>query len=803
MRISLQWLKDYVDVTDSADALAHRLTMAGLEVGSIERLGEGIGDVVTAQILERGRHPDADRLSLCKVTDGTTVFDIVCGATNMKAGDKVALARVGAKLPGGVEIRKAKIRGQVSFGMMCSERELALSEGHEGIMLLPADTALGARLSDLLGLPDAVLEVELTPNRPDCLSVVGVAREVSALTGAALRLPEPRFAEGLPGVAEQTSIEILAPDLCHRYAARLVRGVRIGPSPQWMQRRLQAAGVRAINNVVDVTNYVLLELGHPLHAFDFARLRGGRIVVKRAQAGEVFTTLDGENRTLDGDTLVICDGEGPVALAGVMGGLNSEVSDDTRDVLVESAWFLPTNIRRTSKKLGLRTEASYRFERGTDIDGLLRALDRTAQLIVELAGGEAAQGIWDAYPTPHPPRRLTLRTAKAAEVLGVPVGAEAAGRYLRALGMTVEPLTDGTLAVEVPTHRVDVEREIDLIEEVARIRGYENIPATLPRVPLSAELPSARLTVADAARDRLMGAGLREVVTLSFIDPREDDRLALSETHALRAHVGLQNPLSAETSVLRTSLLPGLLQVADTNIRRQMRDVRLYEVGRTFHPAAGSDLPQEVLRAGALLAGRRAPVAWWASSEAVDFFDAKGLCEALVGALGLASLRFERAVGCPWLHPGRSAALGVGDTVLGWVGELHPDCLEAYGLGGPVCAFEVDLDAVSTLAAGVGAFGSLARYPAVERDLALIVSRDVSCQRILDEVRALQSPLVRQVTFFDAFEGGRIPEGELSMAFRVVYRSAEKTLTEEEVSAVESELLKQLAEAVGARLRDV
>lgn len=806
MRISLNWLKAYVDVALSPEELARRLTLAGLEVSGVERLGEGIGDVVVAQILEKGPHPNADRLSLCRVTDGAAVHDIVCGATNMGAGDKVALARVGVKLPGGMEIRKAKIRGQASAGMLCSERELGLGEDHAGILILPPEIPVGQPVVEALGLPDAVLEVELTPNRGDCLSVVGVAREVAALTGATLRVPEPRFAESGPPVEEQTSVEIRDPDLCHRYAARVVRGVRLAPSPGWLRQRLRSGGVRAINNVVDVTNYVLLELGHPLHAFDLRRLAGERIVVQRARPGERFTTLDGQERVLDGESLVICDAERPVALAGIMGGLNSEVQDDTVDLLLESAYFLPTNIRATSKKLGLRTEASYRFERGTDVEGLRRALDRAAELIVELAGGAVARGVWDAYPTRHERRRVGLRFSKVDAVLGVAVPPDEVAGRLESLGLTVVRRDEAGLEAQVPPHRVDLEREIDLIEEVARLRGYDTIPATLPTVPMTCEPTPPRVSLADRSRDALASLGLREAITLSFVDPEEDARLGLPEDSALGRKVALANPLSRETAVLRTSLLPGLLRAAGLNARRQNRDVRLFEVGRTYHPHAGErePLPREILRAGGVLTGRRWPLAWWAGAEAVDFFDVKGVVEELLRRLGVAAPRYEPAQDFPWLHPGRGARVlaGKGGEELGWVGEIHPDRRQAYELPAPTLAFEVDLEAAARGSGQPGHFPGLARFPAVERDMALVMDRDIPAQAVLDAVAAVESPLVRSARLFDAFEGGRLPPGKMSLAVRLVYRSDERTLTEEEVAAVEGVILRRLEEGVGARLRD-
>ncbi|MDF1551670.1 MAG: phenylalanine--tRNA ligase subunit beta [Deferrisomatales bacterium] len=803
MRISLNWLRDYVDLRADADELAHRLTMAGLEVSAVETLGAGIEGVVTARIVERGPHPGADRLSLCRVDDGTEIHEIVCGATNMQAGDAVALARVGTRLPGGLKIKKAKIRGQASSGMMCSERELGLGEGHDGILILPPNTALGRPLVEVLGLPDTVFEVDLTPNRADCLSVVGVAREVAALTGAELRLPEPNLAESGEPIADQTSVTIEDPELCRRYAARIVRGVRIGPSPRWLQQRLQAVGVRALNNVVDVTNYVLMELGHPLHAFDLQRLGGQRIVVRRARDGESFTTLDGQERCLDADTLMICDGDGPVAVAGIMGGLNSEVEDTTRDVLLESAYFDPANIRRSSKALGLSTEASYRFERGTDIEGLIRALDRAAGLIAELAGGTVAAGIWDAFPGPRARRRVTCRPARVSAVLGVELSRDAIVTYLQALGLSPVAETGSETTFEVPPHRVDLEREIDLIEEVARLHGYDAIPATLPKVAMTAgERPAARRT-ADRARDVLVAAGLTEAINLSFIDPAEDERLALGADDALRRKVVIQNPLNSETAVLRTTLLPGLLRAAGLNNRRQTGAVRLFEVGRTYHPVDGQVLPREVQRVGAVLAGEQRPLGWLASAQAVDFFDAKGVVEGFVATLGVDGLGWETVTDRPWLHPGRGAVLVLGGEELGWCGQLHPDRAEAYQVPEPLFAFELDLNRLQQAGRKPGAFPGLDRYPAVARDLAVVLDRGVPVQQVLDAVADCRGrePLLRSATLFDIYEGERLAADKVSLAIRVVYRSEERTLTEEEVQRAEAGVLTHLEQQLGARLR--
>jgi phenylalanyl-tRNA synthetase beta chain len=804
MRISLNWLRQYVDVHETPAELARMLTLAGLEVSCVETLGEGISGVVVARIESKGPHPDADRLSLCRVTDGTQTYDIVCGATNMVAGDRVALARIGAELPGGFKIKKTKIRGQTSEGMMCSRRELGLADDHAGLLILPETAPLGERLLDVLGLPDTVIEVEITPNRPDWLSVCGVAREIAALTGRELKLPEPRVPENDTEAASLTSVTIEAPDLCHRYAARLIRGVKIGPSPLWMQARLTAAGVRPISNAVDVTNYVLMELGHPLHAFDFNKLRGRRIVVKRAGDGEKFTTLDNSERALDTQNLMIADGEGSVAVAGIMGGLNSEVDDATQDILLESAYFSPAGIRRTAKQLGLRTEASYRFERGADIDGLIRALERAAQLIVELAGGSACRGIVDAYPTRAVARRVTLRLAKATSVLGVEIAAAEAEKLLTGLGLRVVESAAGHLVVEIPAFRVDLEREIDLIEEVVRLRGFDTIPETLPKIAMTAERsePTGG-SLPDRTRDALAASGFQEIITLSFIDPADDDRIALRADSPLRAKVEIQNPLGRETSVLRTSLLPGLLRVASTNARRGKRDLRVFEVGRTFHPDCAEQLPVETMRAAAVLTGRRNPLAWWAGAEKADFFDGKGVLENVLTTLGVRDIRFAAASDIEWLQPGRAASFAAGGKTLGWIGEILPDLLGAYELVAPVVAFQFDLDAVADAASEVGAFPGLAKFPAMERDIALLVDRAVSTQALIDAVAELKLDLVKSVVLFDAFEGGKLPEGKQSLALRITYQSDERTLTEEEVSGVEASIVKKLAENHGARLRDI
>lgn len=801
MRFPLSWLAEYIEFDVAPEELASRLTMAGLEVEELTRVGGDILDILVAEIVDMGPHPNADKLTLCKVNDGTSTLDIVCGADNMKTGDKVALAPVGTRLPPGekfpegMKIKKSKIRGEVSLGMLCAENELGLGTGDDGIMILPPDAQPGTRLIEALGLEDTVIEVGVTPNRADCLSLLGIAREVGAMLGRGVTYPEARVSESAGDVHELASVEIRDTEGCQRYSCRVIRGVTIGPSPPWLVRRLEASGLRPVNNVVDATNYVLLELGQPLHAFDYDLLAGGAIVVRAAGEGEKMVTLDGEERTLSPEDLLICAGERPVALGGVMGGAETEVSAQTANILLESACFSPVRVRKTSRRTGLRSESSYRFERGVDPNGVTRALDRTAALIIELAGGKAAKGVIDAYPVPREPLELDLRVERANAVLGTDIPEGRMAEILASIGMEATPDGGGTVSVRVPTFRVDVEREIDLIEEIARLYGYGEIPTTVPPAAMKTEHYGDRRPFEERIRGVMAGAGFLEVINFSFDDPEASRPFSPAEP------VGILNPLSSESSVMRTSLLPALLKNVSMNLNRQEGDLRLFELGRCFEAHEGGGLPDESYHLACAVTGSGG-VELWSAGEA-DFFDLKGVLENLFDSMSLGrEVNFAPGPEVGFLHPGISAALVAGDTPLGLAGELHPSYQEKLGLRQRVFIFELNLDRLYAIKARGGrVFNPVPRYPSLRRDVALIVDEDLLAGGILEEIERMKSSQIEDAFVFDVFSGGTVEKQKKSVAISLILRSAEKTLTDDEANEVQEKVLKRLQKTLGTELR--
>lgn len=801
MKVSLNWLRDYVDIQMDVKKLVHLLTMAGLEVESATPVGHEFEKVVVAEIESIQRHPNADRLSLVRVKTSTEKFPIVCGATNIREGQKVPLALVGAKLPNGIQIRRSKIRGEVSEGMLCSEIELGLGEDASGIMILDPDTPLGVNLGEALGLSDTVLDLSITPNRPDCLCVIGIAREIAALTGEPLRYPNLTLTDGGDEIEQRTSVTLYDADLCPRYVARLIEGVTIGPSPHWMRSRLEKVGIRPINNVVDVTNYVMMEYGQPLHAFDFELLEEGRIVVRRARRGETFVTLDGVERVLDEEMLVICDGVKPVAIAGVMGGLNSEIRTQTRSVLLESAYFLPRNNRQTSKKLGLETEASYRFGRGIDHGGCLKAANRAAALIQQLSGGRIIEGALDVYPQPIHPARISLSLPNVNRILGMEIPAQKVTTYLKRLEMEVQEEGGGKWVVIPPTFRSDLEREIDLIEELARLEGYEKIPVTLPSGPPSSEGLDQGLVLEQRAKDILLQHGYYEVITYSFTSPSSLDGLNLPPDDPRREFLPLLNPLSQETSVLRTSLIPGLIEVARHNLSHQNRNLKLFELKKVYLQEKGEKLPREVKYLAGLAMGMSHEPHWASSVREIDFYDLKGCLEDLFVSLQIRGISFQRAEGVPYLHPGKASTILLMGEAIGVVGEIHPETLTYYDLPLKAYLFEIDFD---RMVKGVGEkkrFQPLPKFPSVFRDLSLVVEEDLEVGEVEQAIRSLEEPFIGEIKLFDLYRGAPIPQGKKSISYRIRYQASDRTLTDEEVNRAHEKVIMRLKEIFKAELR--
>ncbi len=797
MKVPYRWLREFAETDAPPEDVAERLTMAGIEVAGLARIVEGLRGVVVGEITGIAPHPAGPPLRVCEVATGTARHTVVCGAPNVRPGVRAAFAPPGAVLPGGRRIEAAVVRGRVSEGMLCSEVELGVGDEAGTILLLGPDAPLGGDLADYLGLDDVVLEVEVMPNRPDCLSVVGLAREAAALTGGRFRPPEIRVPEEGPPAAELTAVRIDAPELCSRFTARVLLDVQVGPSPAWLAQRLRAVGLRPINNVVDVTNYVMWELGHPLHAFDYDRLAEHRIVVRLARPGEGLTTLDGQTRSLDPSMLVIADANQAVGVAGVMGGANSEVGPATRRVLLESAYFQPGSIRRTARALGLATEASYRFERGADIEGLRAASDRAAQLLAELAGARVARGVVDVYPRPRSPLRLRLRIERVRRVLGAAPPAERVEAILRALGFPTEP-RDGAFDVEVPSFRRDVALEDDLVEEVARVWGYGEIPATLPAGTLSLTRRPRPVVVQDTVRRVLAGAGYQEAVTLSLIDPAHLAHLGL-EPGDPRV-VTVRNPLALDRSVLRPTLLFGLLEAVQTNVRRQTADVRLFEIGRVFEGRGAGQLPREETRVGIVLTGLRSARAWFAPRARADVFDAKGAVETVVEALGRGEVGVE-ALAVPYLEEGRGATVVVQGAPVGVLGEIHPALQRAFDLPAPVFFAELSLDRLEAVPGRPLVHRPLPRFPAVLRDLAVVVPADLPAAEVSRVLQGIANPFLRRVLLFDVYRGEQVGPERKSLAYSLLYQADDRTLTDAEVNAMHAEVAARLRAALGAEVR--
>jgi phenylalanyl-tRNA synthetase beta chain len=799
MKVTWNWLAEFVDLALPVERLADRLTMSGLEVESVEHRGRELAAVRCAEVVEVGPHPSAERLTVCVVRSGEEGFDtVVCGAPNVAAGQRVAYAPPGAVLPGGRRLEATDIRGVTSAGMLCSAAELDVGPDDTGILVLPAAAPVGERVAAVLGIEDVVLDVAVTPNRGDCLSVLGLAREVAALTGEPLQRQRISVRETADPTASLVSVHIANPDACARYVCRVVSDLQIGPAPLWMQARLRAVGLRPINNVVDVTNYIMVERGQPLHAFDFERLGGAEIVVRRADDDAVFTTLDGQKRRLEPDDLLITAGAGPVALAGVMGGGNSEVTDNTTRVVLESAWFAPAQIRRTARRLGVRTEASYRFERSVDIEGVALAADRAAALLAELAGGSVARGRVDAYVHPYTPPPIALRLKRVDDLLGMTLPRAEVVKHLKALGMTTSPGARGTVTVVPPSYRSDLTREIDLIEEIVRLVGYENVPTTMPATALAGRSPAQDAERERAVKRALTALGLTEALLLSFCAPQVNQRFP--PPAGRRAPVTVLNPMTHEDSELRLSLCPGLVRAVRDNLDQGATAVGLFTIGKVFWRADGFAEARHV-------AGAVCPAAphhgLQAHVQVAEFTDAKGLLESILDLLGASDLRWERLSDHPALHPGQSAAVHIATERVGIVGRLHPDAADALGISPPCWLFELDFDAVVQYGAQRIVYKDLPRFPAVGRDLAIVTEDAFEADSVVRFAHTWAPGMrwLEDIHVFDQYVGDPIPPGKKSLTYALSYRAPDRTLTDADVNDMHARFIAALREALPIDLR--
>jgi phenylalanyl-tRNA synthetase beta chain len=836
MKVTFNWLKQYVDFDWSPEKLTERLTMLGLEAESVHKIGGEFEGIVIAQILTKDKVPNSDKLTVCKVNDGKGERAIICGAQNHNVGDKVPLILPNFALPlkpGEKEpfvIKERKVFGVTSQGMMCSPQELGLPDKVDGLLILPKDAPIGKPFAEYLGRSgsDVVYDLEITPNRPDWNSVIGIAREIAALTGNKLKMPEVRSQKSEVRAENLVSVRIEDQELCPRYTARVVKGVKIGSSPDWLRATLEKVGIRSINNVVDVTNYVMLEVGQPLHAFDYHLIaKGGNnkptIVIRRAKADEKFKTLDSVERTLTNQMLLIADEQKGIALAGVMGGQNTEINEKTVDVLIESAYFSPTNIRRTSKVLGLRSESSYRFERGADIGICDWVSQRAAQLILETAGGQLAEGVVDAYSKPFEPKQITLRHHKVTELLGIPLKPEECEFYLGQLGLKIanrkaRPVgasgSPEPVAFQIPSFRVDLKREVDLIEEVARLHGVDKIPATPPRGAIGANtFDSVHDHIAEARRI-LTGLGLNEAQGQTLIANAEC-RMQNAELLALA------NPLSSDMDVLRPGLLPGLIHSLRHNVSRKNYDVALFEIGRAFRSADGlvrennriSEHADEAVRApieerrvAIALTGQRAPNFWSGGERDAkcDAYDLKGIIEEFLENFGVRGVTFSAAKSDSsaglFLE---SAGIQLGGKLhLGQMGQLSPVLAKKYDLRDAVFIAELDLDQLLARRNPAKSFKPLPQFPAIRRDVAMLVPEATTHDAVLQVVRQVKPANLEAIELFDVFRGKHVPEGQKSLAYAFTYRSPEKTLTDAEVNTSQAKVVEALKTQLKATVRE-
>ncbi len=793
MKVPFKWLKDYVNIDISPKELADRLTLSGSKVEEVITSGDEIQNVVTGKILKIETHPDAEKLVVCQldIAKGEDL-QIVTGANNMKEGDIVPVALHGSSLPNGLKIKKGKLRGIPSNGMMCSEEELGIAgdEPVHGLMILPQDTPLGKDIKAVLGLDNAVIDFEITSNRPDCFSVVGIARETAATLGVGYTVPDTSYkAACSENIADNLKVEIRDSILCRRYMARGVKNIKIEPSPVWMQERLMQAGVRPINNIVDITNFVMIELGQPMHAFDRREISSNTIVVERANDGEKFTTLDGVERTLNSDVLNIKNGETTIGLAGIMGGLDSEVKEDTKEIVFEAANFDGTNIRVSSKAIGIRTEASSKFEKDLDTNLVKLAMDRACSLIVALNAGEVMEGTIDIYPEPVQSKTMEVSAAWINKFLGTELSIENMKEYLDRLDL-FNSINGDTLVIKVPTFRSDVNIKEDIAEEIARIFGYNNIPTTVMNSISLNGGKNKKQKLEDKIIEVLTGCGLNQAISYSFISPKVFDKILVPEESDLRKAVAIKNPLGEDFSIMRTTSIPSMMEALARNYSRNNMEAALFEIGKIYIANENPiKLPEEknIITIG--MYGK------------VDYYDLKGIVENIINALDITTAVFQRESSNETFHPGKTAAVYSKKDYIGILGEIHPDVNDNYGIDESCYVAVLDLDVLIKLSNMDRKYKPLPKYPAVTRDMAVLVDDSILVQQIEDIIRRQGSSMIENIALFDVYKGSQVPEGKKSVAYSLTYRLEHKTLTDAEVSKVHEKILRSLEHQLGAQLR--
>lgn len=810
MQVSIKWLKDYIDFTETPEQLADKLTMAGIPVENVVDPGEGLEKVVTGRIEKLEPHQNSDHLQICTMNVGLAEnIIIVTGAQNVAEGQVVPVAMVGAHLPNGMKISKGKLRGVASNGMLCSAQELKLDleklpeEQKTGIFILPSDTPVGIPAKDVLGLNDVVLEFELTANRADCFSVFGLVREIAAITGNKPHFPEIKVNEDdNTKLNDIFSVEIADPDLCSRFSTRMLKNVKIGPSPEWMQQRLEGAGIRSINNVVDVTNFVMIELGHPMHAYDYDKITGKKLIARRAIEGEELHTLDDTSRKAKGEMLVIADSEKAAGLAGIMGGFETEITDTTTTVVLESADFYGPCIRRTARACGLSSEASGRFERGVDSETTIKALDRAAQLLQEMGACTVCEGIVDVYPNPKQANYVTFTPEQINNHLGTNIAKDVMLNIITSVGFDVTKDENDEITVKVPSWRNDVTCMADISEEIARLHGFDKIKSTLPNGVSMQGTQSAKQTFIDKVKASLSSQGLYETISFALTNEETFNKLNIPQDSPLRKAVPIMNPLSDEYPLVRTTLLSSIFDNLARNLARKNDDVALFEVGSVFFPKAlpVTELPDEVVKIAGAITGRRNAQGWNQANDMVDFYDAKGIIEELLANLRVTRYTVEAGTHYA-MHPGKTALFKKGRDVIATVGEVHPAVLSAYGITKPVYIFELDATTVMKYMAKDLKYKALPKYPATSRDLAMLVDVDVNAVDIEKAMTKAAGQNLTQITLFDVYTGKQVEEGKKSLAFSLTFQSNDKTLTDAEIDPAIEKIVTKLQKDFNANLR--